>query len=99
MKQISFFFIKFFYSAELAYWEDIDTDEDQKIWTTKGGSVNIHGKVFGCGPGSTIDGYNANTINKNPYKTFSTATMAGFLGAATVRLLKKFSLLKNFEKV
>ena len=39
----------------------------------------MHGKVFGTGAGSTIGGYRADRLNDNPYKTFSTHIMAGFL--------------------
>ena len=66
--------------AELAYWKDTDTDPNQVIRADDGGTVNIHDKVFGCGAGSTVDSYNANAINNNPYKTFSVPIMAGFLG-------------------
>ena len=66
----------------MSYWSDIDTDADQPMWTSGGGSVNIHGRVFGTDGGSSVGNtYSMPQINQNnPYKTYSVPIMAGFLG-------------------
>ena len=70
------------YLAELSYWGDVDTDGEQMMWTDDGGSVNIHGRVFGTDGGSSVGNtYAMPQINQNnPYKTYATHIMAGFLG-------------------
>ena len=76
--------------AELSYWEDIDTNPNQKIWSATGGDVNIHDKVFGCGAGSVLNnGYIPLGINNNPDSTFSGPIMAGFL--------RKYTIFQHFR--
>ena len=75
----------------MAYWADIDTDPNQQMWTLDGGSVNIHGKVFGTdGGGSVTNGYTSNKITSNPDKIFSTHIMAGFLGIYFLLLIFRY---------
>ena len=45
----------------------------------KGDPVNINGKVFGCGAGSSAGGYEATSMKNNPYRTYGPHVMMSFL--------------------
>ena len=51
------------------------------MWTESGGSVNIHGMVFGSDYGAGANNnWNAISIGQNDGRVYSPAIMAGFLG-------------------
>ena len=82
--------------GEFAYWEDVNNDPAETMWTAYGTHANVHDKVFGCGAGHTITDHNgyygtyattslstlANQPSHNPDKIFSVPIMAGALLAA-----------------
>ena len=65
----------------MAYWEDLDANAQQTMWTESGGSVNIHGMVFGSDYGAGANNnWNAISVGQNDGRVYSPAIMAGFLG-------------------
>lgn len=73
------------YFAELGAFEEFNSDPEQVMWslgnnaTDRGEPVNIYGKVFGCGAGSSAGGYEATTMKNNEFKTYTPHIMMAFL--------------------